>query len=117
MNETNIVHVRNLDFDFPKDMQKLIYNQRFVKGDSNETIAIAPSIAGFFGIYTAMKPNSYSLSYNVRFAANHTMDHRSEDIWTNLNLELDPEYMPFQNLMLNVVTGDADYHEAVQILS
>jgi len=66
MNDTDIVHVRNLDFDFPKDMQKLIYNQRFVRGGS-DTIAIAPSIAGFYGVYTAMVPDILSLSYNVRF--------------------------------------------------
>lgn len=66
MNDTNLVHVRNLDFDFPKDMQRLIYNQRFIDG-SGKVIAIAPSIAGYYGVYTAIKPNMFSLSYNVRF--------------------------------------------------
>lgn len=106
MNSTDVTHVRNLDFDFPKDMQKLIYNQKFISG--GKTIAIAPSIAGFFGIYTALKPDSYSLSYNVRFAKNHTTT-RQEDIWKNLELEIDPEYKPFQNLIQEVVLSDKKY--------
>ena len=69
MNSTEVTHVRNLDFDFPSEMQSLVYNQRFVKG--GEVIAIAPSIAGFYGIYTTLKPDSYSLSYNVRFSIDH----------------------------------------------
>ena len=65
MDDTDIVHVRNLDFDYPQDMKNLIYNQRFVRGDS-ETIAIAPSITGFYGVCTAIVPRCFSLSYNVR---------------------------------------------------
>ena len=77
MNSSEVTHVRNLDFDFPSEMQELVYNQRFIKG--GEVIAIAPSIAGFYGIYTALKPNSYSLSYNVRFSEDHNTT-RQEDI-------------------------------------
>ena len=30
---------------------------------------MAPSIAGYYGVYTGYKPGHYSLSYNVRFGA------------------------------------------------
>mmetsp|Transcript_14283 Transcript_14283/g.24307 ORF Transcript_14283/g.24307 Transcript_14283/m.24307 type:complete len:184 (-) Transcript_14283:493-1044(-) len=114
MNETTVVHVRNLDFDFPKNMQKLIYNQKFVRG--GEVIASAPSIAGFYGVYTALVPTKFSLSYNVRYSADSfkskggsnkgpSMLRSSTDIWKNLRLELDPEYMPFQNLLQDVVVS------------
>jgi len=49
-------------------MQKLIYIQKFINSSvSNDIIAQAPSVAGFYGVYTALKNNHYSLSYNVRF--------------------------------------------------
>ena len=44
----------------------MVYNQRFVK--NGKEIAIAPSIAGFYGVYTALKKDIFSLSYNVRFS-------------------------------------------------
>ena len=52
-------------------MQELIYILRFVnRTNSNQTIAYAPSIAGFYGVYTAIKPDYYGLSYNVRYSSN-----------------------------------------------
>lgn len=108
LSKNEIINVRNLDFDFPPEMQKLVYNQKFVR--NGETIAIAPSVAGFYGVYTAVKPGYYSMSYNVRFTApaeeSYTAcsDHafvglrsRSDDIWSNIEKELDPTFKPFQN--------------------
>jgi hypothetical protein len=88
--------------------------QKFVNG--SETLAIAPSIAGFYGIYTALKPSSYSVSYNVRFTKD-SKTNRKDDIWKNLELELDPEYMPFQNLIQDVVLSSRSFTEAVKIFS
>lgn len=65
VNGTEIIHVRNLDFDYPEEMQKLMYVQVFVNREGVE-IAKAPSIANFYGVYTLLAQN-YSMSYNVRF--------------------------------------------------
>lgn len=65
VNGSEIIHVRNLDFDYPDEMQKLMYVQVFVNSEGKE-IARAPSIANFFGVYTLLAQN-FSLSYNVRF--------------------------------------------------
>lgn len=53
-----------------------MYIQRFING-TEDTIAIAPSIAGFYGVYTALKPNMFSVSYNVRFTHN-SKENRTE---------------------------------------
>lgn len=63
--EQEIIHVRNLDFDFPKDMQQLMYIQKIVK--DGIVVGRAPSIAGFYGTYTGLT-SQYSFSYNVRFS-------------------------------------------------
>ena len=87
-NETSYTHVRNLDFDFPEQMQKLIYIQEFVK--DGKSLGLAPSIAGFFGAYTGMN-DKFSFSYNVRFGHGN----RTEAIWENLHNELREDYKPF----------------------
>lgn len=55
--------MRNLDFSFPQQMQKLVYKQRFMK--DGKVVGIAPSIAGFYGTYTGINEH-FSFSYNVR---------------------------------------------------
>lgn len=104
MNQTTVVHVRNLDFDFQTAMQKLVYHQKFVRG--GKLIATAPSIAGFYGVYTALKPDKFSLSYNVRYSQKSlatskkvkipgqapTFMRDTKDIWENLALEINPSY-------------------------
>ena len=120
-NATNVVHVRNLDFDAPVLMQKLIYVQNFTDSRKNSTHGqlpetLAPSIAGYFGVYTGYKPGYFSVSYNVRFGAQQSLsleeqiqitdessdslDHpallpqsRLDEIWTNLRNEINPEYV------------------------
>jgi len=88
----DIAHVRNLDFDYPEYMQKLVYYQRFVNG--SQELALAPSIAGFYGVYTALKPGEYSLSYNVRYEHDAKLS-RHEAIWLNLHQELNSTVEPF----------------------
>jgi hypothetical protein len=50
-------------------------------------LALAPSIAGFYGVYTALKPGEYSLSYNVRYEHGAKLS-RVDAIWLNLHQEL-----------------------------
>lgn len=62
--DKEILHARNLDFDFPEQMGKLVYMAIYVK--NKQVIARSPSIVGYIGSYTAIKPNAFSISYNVR---------------------------------------------------
>jgi len=55
--------------------------------NGSEELALAPSIAGFYGVYTALKPGQYSLSYNVRYEHGSKLS-RADAIWLNLHQEL-----------------------------
>lgn len=79
-----ITHARNLDFNYPEIMQKLVYNQVFYK-DGVE-IATAPSIAGYYGAYTGIKPDHFTISYNVRFSQGRN---KRDETDKNIGLELD----------------------------
>lgn len=59
-----ILHARNLDFDFPDIMKKLVYIAVYIK--DGKIIAKAPSIAGYIGAYTGLKEGMFTISYNVR---------------------------------------------------
>lgn len=63
-----ISHVRNLDFSYTDVMMKLVYNAKLIKG--GQLKAEAPTIGGFYGVYTAHKTGAYSFSYNVRETEN-----------------------------------------------
>lgn len=64
MENGTIIHARNLDFDYPETMKKLVYIAEYYKDGIK--VAEAPSIAGYIGAYTGIKPNKFSISYNVR---------------------------------------------------
>ena len=80
---------------------------------NGRSIARALSIAGFYGVYTDTNEH-YSLSYNVR---ENFKNNRTEAIWENLRLELDKEYTPLQNLMLETITSNQNFESAIIILS
>jgi len=71
-------------------------------------------------VYTANKPGSFSLSYNVRFNSMQlkfgSIASRADQIMRNLFYEIDPEYTPFQTLMLDVVLNSPNYEHAVEKL-
>ena len=64
-------------------------------------MAYAPSIAGFYGTYTALKPGHFSMSYNVRYSHKHRILDSGfgiaseDDVWINLENELKEGYQPF----------------------
>ena len=89
-----ISHVRNLDFDYTTVMKQLVY-QAVLRKDGEDR-AFAPSIAGYYGAYTGHKPDSFSVSYNVR----ETVQVPTEEmIRSNLQNSLNPEYVPLWNLI------------------
>jgi len=59
-----IIHGRNLDFGNQDLMSHLVYVAEFYDGE--KYLFDAPSIAGFFGVYTGIKKGKFSLSFNVR---------------------------------------------------
>ena len=83
---------------------------------------MAPSIAGFYGVYTALNPGFYSMSYNVRYSHQQPVPESGfaiaskEDVWVNLQNELDPEYKPFQSYFLELLLGDYDYSQVIEKL-
>jgi len=90
-----------------------MYTQHFVRG--NQSLAHAPSIAGFYGVYTALA-QEFSVSYNVRFSR-PIMNHTKKDMWTNLRLEVANGYMPMQNLLQDIVTDTSfGYEQAIDKL-
>ena len=67
-----VAHVRNYDFDFPHDMQQLLYTARFL--NNSEVVATSVNIAGFSGVYTTLKPHKFSILYNVRLRKEYITD-------------------------------------------
>ena len=80
-----IAHARNLDFPLTNLMKTLVYDAIVYK-DGVE-VARAPSIAGFYGMYTVRKPGKFSLSFNVRETV-EVPTHESilENLYRNLEL-------------------------------
>jgi hypothetical protein len=78
MSNGTIVHARNLDFDFPSIMSKLVYKAIYVK--NNTVIAEAPGIAGYLGAYTGLKKGAFTITYNVRFLDRTNFTHIQENL-------------------------------------
>ena len=77
--------MRNLDFRYTDVMKTLVYDAMVYK--NGEKVGEAPSIAGFYGIFTARKTGKFSLSFNVRKSdEGGTYD----SIMCNLARNLDP---------------------------
>lgn len=63
--ETRIVHGRNLDYPLVvQTMRDSLYKAVFTK--NGKELCVALVFAGFQGIYTGIKKNGYSISYNLR---------------------------------------------------
>jgi len=75
-------------------MKNLVYIAVLHK--DGEERAVAPSIAGYYGAYTGHKPDSFSVSYNVR----ETVQYPTEAmIRANLQNTLDSNFVPLWNLI------------------
>jgi hypothetical protein len=57
---------------------------------NNQTIAEAPSIAGYIGAYTGLKDQIFTISYNVREI------YEEGGPQTNLDFEIDGIHVPTQ---------------------
>lgn len=59
-----IIHVRNMDYDYPELLKAITYIGHFKK--RNKTVFFAVMFAGSVGIFTGIKPNNFSISLNQR---------------------------------------------------
>lgn len=91
----SIVHVRNLDFSYTEVMKQLVFDAITVK-DGHAKVK-APSIAGFYGIYTGEKEGAFSISYNAR---ERDAGATPEILKQNLQYSLDPARMTDGDLTL-----------------
>ncbi len=87
MSNGTIVHARNLDFDFPQIMVKLVYTA-LIKKD-NVIVAEAPAIAGYIGFYTGLRYETFTVSYNVRILRKNV-----SDILENIEREFEAGVVP-----------------------
>ncbi len=68
MGNGTLIHARNLDFDYPETLNKLVYKALYkVNG---KIVAEAPSIAGYIGAYSGLRYDSFTVTYNVRMIRN-----------------------------------------------
>jgi len=58
------IHGRNLDYAFPDMMRKILYVGQFYRGD--EFLFEAVMMAGHIGVYTGVRPEAFSISFNAR---------------------------------------------------
>ena len=108
MENGTIIHARNLDFDFPDVLDKLVYLALYkVNG---EIVAEAPSIAGYIGSYTGLRYNSFTVTYNIRFIRNMS------NIDINLEQELAGVIPTAQLIQETLIQKDIDYSQAVEKL-
>ena len=63
---------RNLDFYFPEETRKLLFNAHFTLGD--RVVFEAPMFAGTIGIFTALKRGAFALAVNERTSKTSSID-------------------------------------------
>mmetsp|Transcript_1631 Transcript_1631/g.1565 ORF Transcript_1631/g.1565 Transcript_1631/m.1565 type:complete len:109 (-) Transcript_1631:398-724(-) len=108
MDDGTLIHSRNLDFDYPSVMVKLVYNAKLKS--NGVIIGEAPSIAGYLGTYTGLRYDKFTVTYNVRYP------HIQGGIEENLQNELNGDYWQVQMLIQDVLLHATNYDEAVQTL-
>lgn len=87
MENGTIIHARNLDFDFPSIMEKMVY-RALIKKDG-KIVGEAAAIAGYIGFYTGLRYDTFTVSYNVRIIRNN-----QSDIMENIDRELQAGTLP-----------------------
>jgi hypothetical protein len=64
--EGQVNHARNLDFGFPKHLEKLLYNAKFTK--AGVEVFRAQMVWGYSGVLTGFKKGGFSVEINTRFS-------------------------------------------------
>ena len=92
MQNGTIIHARNLDFDFPELMETLVYKAYIKK--NGKIVGEAPAIAGYIGLYTGIRYDTFTVSYNVRMLRTNM-----SDILANIDREFEKGYVPTAQLI------------------
>lgn len=110
MENGTVIHARNLDFDFPSLMTKLVYRALIKKG--GRIVAEAPAIAGYVGFYTGLRYDTFTVSYNVRIQRKNV-----SDIMENIDREFEEGVMPTQQLIQKALLEADSYQDAVNLFT
>ena len=103
-----IIHGRNLDYAVP-DLNRITVVLDLQKGGT-ETMYMGTSFAGYFGLFTAMKPNRYTVSLNQR----------NQGMWTENDFEaakIGPKGMIAFALRDLLANDSVDFEKAVILIS
>ena len=69
MTNGTVIHSRNLDFEEPSAMRKVVFRALFKKNGKYSFDAVM--FSGTVGIYTGMKSGAFSVSENQRYPEEH----------------------------------------------
>ncbi|CAF0877283.1 unnamed protein product [Brachionus calyciflorus] len=102
-----IIHGRNLDYDFPNYLKNLTYIAEFYQNGS--LVFTSAHIAGFVGILTGHKYNKFTFSINERDQGQW---------WINLLFAIiDKKASPLSFITRKVMENATSFEQAVDILS
>eukprot|EP01033_Poteriospumella_lacustris_P013726 gene13726-9828_t len=110
MADGSVIHGRNHDVDNPALFQPILH-RIFIKS-GGAVIGEAASHAGFIGFYTAMRYNSYSVTYNTRMSP-HT---NTNQILENIQREWTPGVQTVAQAIESVVLQHTSMDMAAQYL-
>lgn len=110
MADGGVIHGRNHDVDNPALFQPILH-RIFIKSGGT-VIGEAASHAGFIGFYTAMRYNSFSVTYNTRMSP-HT---NPNQIMENIQREWMPDVQTVAQAIESVVLQHASMDMAAQYL-
>jgi N-acylethanolamine-hydrolysing acid amidase len=101
-----IIHGRNLDFDFPTVLQPLVH--RVYLQVDGRIVGEGICIAGYVGLYTAIRYKAFSLSYNVRMYPHTNMT----EINSNIAREWTPGVIPAAQAIEIAILRNNSFAEA-----
>lgn len=111
MSDGEVIHGRNLDFDFPTVLQTLVHHV-YIRLNGR-IIGEGACIAGYIGFYTGLRYNAFTVSYNVRLYPHTDMT----EIAKNIEREWEVGVMPAQQAIQQALLYNTSYTDAVDFLS
>lgn len=107
----SIIHGRNLDFDFPSVLQSITY--RAYIQINGKIVGEGICHAGYVGLYTAVRYDAFTVSYDVRMLG-HT---NTSEIIANIEREWETGVVPAAQAIQSAVLYNASFVAAVDYLS
>lgn len=111
MSDGTIIHGRNLDFDFPSLLQPLTYRAYLKTG--GRVVGEAICHAGYVGLYTALRYDAFTITYNVRM-----LDHKNtSEIIANIEREWEEGTIPAAQAIQKAILYNSSFNAATAYLS